>query len=80
MTNTAQKIQTHTPGPLTPAQVKVLRLASIRQPGFLCPTPGIHAAAQMALLKSLRAKGYATDSHSPQITDAGRAALAKVQS
>lgn len=70
----------HTSGKsLTAAQMRVLKTAASRETGFVCPTHGVYAAAQDALLKALRSKGYITESHSPVITEAGRAALEAFQ-
>ena len=60
----------------TKAALKALRRAAKRPHGHICPTPGVHAAAQAALLASLARSGWADDSHAPCITDAGRTALA----
>jgi len=63
------------PTTMTPAQRRALANA-LNHNGYVCPGMRAHAAAQTALLKSLQAKGWITADVAPQITDAGRAALA----
>ena len=60
---------------LTPVQRRTLERAASRQRGNVCPMPGIHAAAQMAVIEALLRKGYITDNRIPFITEQGRAAL-----
>jgi hypothetical protein len=60
---------------MTPAQRRVLETATERERGNVCPTVGIYAGAQDALLRSLRTRGWITDEPAPKITTAGRQAV-----
>lgn len=54
------------------AAMKALRIAAGRERRNICPTRGVHAAAQQMLLDSLIRNGWAEmDGPSPRITDAG---------
>lgn len=61
---------------LTETRLRVLRRAASRSSGYVCPTPGLHAAAQDVVIDGLRELGYVTNEPAPRITDAGRDALA----
>jgi hypothetical protein len=60
---------------MTPAQRRVLETAALREYGNVCPTPGLHNAAQTLVLRSLRRKGLIAGETVPKITDAGRLAI-----
>lgn len=62
---------------LSLTQFKVLSLAASRERGNVCPTVGVHAAAQKAVLRALEKKGLIyVDNYAPRINEAGRAAIA----
>lgn len=63
------------PGPISRAQREVLTRAAKRPGGFLCPTPGLWAASQTAVIRSLQLRGLATEDGSPVITDYGVAVV-----
>ncbi len=60
---------------LTITQRTVLNRAASRPSGCICPTPGLYAAAQTAVIRALERQGFITrDGRIPVITAAGRAA------
>jgi len=61
---------------LSRAAETVLRRAASRTPGYVCPTCGLHGAAQASVLVGLRAHDFITDGPAPVITEAGRAWVA----
>ncbi len=62
----------------TKAQRRILETAARRPGGNICPTPGIYAAAQRALVNALLRQGFAKyDGLTPVITDIGREAIAR---
>jgi hypothetical protein len=61
---------------LTPAQARCLRKAYSRPEHFVCPTPGLWAAAQTSVLSALRAGGYITNDAAPVLTEKGLAVAA----
>jgi hypothetical protein len=57
---------------LSEAALRVLVRAVRREPPhYVCPTPGLYAAAQTAVLLRLRAGGYITADSCPALTDKG---------
>jgi hypothetical protein len=61
---------------MTPAQRRALETAATRERGTICPIPGVKAAAETVLIRSMVRSGWCTDSEvRPTITDAGRRAL-----
>lgn len=62
---------------LTPAGLRALQRAAKRESGNVCPT-GIKGGAEAPMLARLLHYGFITDTHAPQITDKGRAALTSV--
>ena len=60
---------------LSTTQRTVLNRAASRPSGCICPTPGLWAGAQTAVLAALERKGYIIDARTyPVITATGRAA------
>ena len=62
--------------PPTPAMLKALKAASQRERLTVCPIPGVHAAAEVAMLKAMLERGliqYPADrgGHVPVISQAG---------
>ena len=57
--------------PLSDCEKRVIKRA-LSRPGFLvCPTPGLWAAAQTGVLKSLERRGLVDNSIVPALTDKG---------
>ena len=68
-----------TPTPSRAAR-KALKRASERLSGCVCPIPGVHNAAETALLASMARHGWIDQNFGvPVITDAGRAAIARAK-
>lgn len=67
--------------PLTEAQFKVLRRATRRERGNICPIIDVRifAAAEMAVIYALLRKGLIDSDRIPFITDAGRRAVEEHQ-
>ena len=61
---------------MSDAQYKVLLRAAKREFGNVCPTPGLRAATQNTVLLVLLKHGWIEGEIVPQITEAGRKALA----
>lgn len=61
---------------LTRTQVVVIRRALHRPGHYVCPTPGLWAASQTAVLHSLRQLGLITQGLAPVLTEEGVAAAA----
>jgi hypothetical protein len=61
---------------LSPTELEVLRRASKRTSGYVCPTPGLHGIAQTSVIEKLRADGFVTSDGAPVITEDGHAVLA----
>jgi len=54
------------------AQLRVMALAASRpEPHYICPTPGLYAAAQRRVLQSLKRHGFITDMDVPRLTPRG---------
>lgn len=61
---------------LSPTELEVLWRASRRVSGFVCPTPGLHGAAQTSVIEKLRADNFVTKDPAPTITEDGHTVLA----
>jgi len=56
---------------LSPVAIKVICRAYKRESKRICPTPGLWAACQDAVMRSLRTKGLITADGSPVLTPLG---------